>query len=214
MRQQTILTYLSAGAVLLFLFAAAEVFILTQWYRTLENHHKRTALKEEILRLRRLASDIDNGFRGYVLTHNATFLAPMSAAERDIPLALARLDDLVADGPPSLQGRVELLKGRFQELVKTKRRLVGKIARGEDQDVLVYVKLGDGVALSKTLAASFDDVEDKIKRQFPSVESLEPAMQKRTLWQLVLVQVGTVLLGVAIVQPWLGGALVSRRQEL
>src|SRR5262249_24359129 len=207
-RTNTVLAYLCTGAVLLLFFATAEVFILKQWYQILDAQHQRGALKEEVLRLRHLASDVDNGFRGYVLMRQTLFLAPMISAEQEIPLALERLSRL-AETPPSLQGRVQVLRRRLEELVETKRRLVDKIAKGEQEEVLAYVRGGDGVALSKTLAAAFDDLEDKIERQFPSTELSQTEIQKKTLWQLVAVQAGAVFLGVLIMELMLSAFAVS-----
>ena len=212
-RNRTLWAYLCTGVVLLLFFAAAEVFILKQWYQMLDAQQQRSAIKEEVLRLRHLASDVDNGFRGYVLMRQTLFLAPMIAAEQEIPLVLERLARL-AESPPSLQGRVQVLKRRLEELVETKRRMVDKIGKGQQEEVLAYVRGGDGVALSKILAAAFDDLEDKIERQFPSAELSQAEMQKKTLWQLVAVQAGAVFVGVLIMEILLAAFAVPQRQEV
>ena len=77
--------YLCTGIVLFLLFAAEEAFIFQQWHQMLEAQQQRRALREEVLRLRRLAANIDNGFRGYALMRQSMFLAPMVAAEAELP---------------------------------------------------------------------------------------------------------------------------------
>ncbi|ALA60906.1 exported protein of unknown function [Nitrospira moscoviensis] len=206
-RTQTWWVYLCAGLALLLFLAAAEVFILNQWRQVLEVHERRSALKEELLRLRRLASDIDNGFRGYVLMRQRIFLAPMLSAEEALPLSLERLIGM-AETPPSLHGRAQVLKRRLEELVNTKRRLVRKVDEGEHEEVLAYLRNGDGVALARILTAAFDDLEDKIERQFPPAQFSHLEIPK-----LVAVRAGVVVLGVLIVQSLLGAFPVARRHE-
>jgi len=210
-RNRTVWTYLCTGLALLLFFAATEIYILNEWYQLLESQQRRTALKEEVLRLRHLASDIDNGFRGYVLVRQNLFLAPMISAEQEIPLALERLDRLT-EAPPSLQGRAQVLKLRLQELVETKRRLAAKIGKGEYDEVLAYVRAGDGVALSKTLAAAFDDLEDKIERQYPAADFSHRSIHNKTLWQLIAVQAGTVFIGILIVELLLSVGTAHRAE--
>jgi CHASE3 domain sensor protein len=209
-RNQTWWVYLCTGIALLLFLAAVEVFILAQWHQVLESHERRSALKEEVLRLRQLASDIDNGFRGYVLMRQRIFLAPMLSAEETLPLSLERLARM-AETPPSLHGRVQVLKRRLEELAATKRRLVAKVDRGEYDEVLTYMRNGDGVALAKILAAAFDDLEDKIERQFPSLERSHLEVSNKTVWQLVAVRAGVVVLGVLIVQSLLAAFPLARR---
>lgn len=213
MRPRTKLwAYVCAGLVLLLLFAFEELFLLKQWHETLEAQQQRSALREELLRLRRLAADIDNGFRGYALVRQSTFLAPMVAAEEEIPLALERLSRLT-DAIPSLQGGVQVLKRRLEELIDTKRRLVAKIGKGEQEEVLAYVRAGDGLALAKTIAGVFDDLEMKIVRQFPDADLSHIELQKKTMWQLVAAQAGAVFIGVLVMELLLAAFAVPQRSE-
>jgi CHASE3 domain sensor protein len=138
------------------------------------------------------------------------FLAPMLSAEETLPLSLERLARM-AETPPSLHGRVQVLKRRLEELAATKRRLVAKVDRGEYDEVLTYMRNGDGVALAKILAAAFDDREDKIERQFPSLERSHLEVSNKTVWQLVAVRAGVVVLGVLIVQSLLAAFPLARR---
>ncbi len=209
-RKHTHWAYLCVGTVLLLLFAAEEALLLHQWHETLEAQHRRIAIREQVLKLQRLAADIDNGFRGYALMHQSTFLAPMVAAEAEIPQALQRLSELT-EADPSLQGSVQVLRRRLDELVDTKRRLTLKIDAGEQEQVLAYIRAGDGLALAKTIANLFDDLNSKIEREFEDADLSQADKQKETMWKLVAVQAVTVLLGVLIMELMLAAFAVPER---
>jgi CHASE3 domain sensor protein len=204
--------YLCAGVVLFLFFALEQMVLLKQWHEAVEAQQQRSAIREEVLKLRRLTSDIYNGFRGYVLMRQSTFLTPMVAAEEEIPLALERLANLTS-ATPSLQGGVQVLKRRLEELMETKRRLATKIGKGEQEEVLAYIRAGDGLALSKTIAAVFDDLEAKIVRQFPDADISQIEMQKKTMWQLVAAQAGAVFVGVLVMELFLAAFAVPQRSE-
>jgi len=157
--------YLCAGILLLLFFAAEQAYILKQWHEASETQELRSAITVQVLQLRRLATDIDNGFRGYALMRQSMFLVPVVAAEAEIPRALDRLTELT-EKTPSLQGGVQVLKRRLEELIETKRQLTFKIGAGEQEEVLRYIRGGDGVAMAKTIANVFDDLDAKIEREF------------------------------------------------
>jgi CHASE3 domain sensor protein len=199
--------------VLLLLFAAEEMFILQQWHQTLEAQQQRSALREEVLRLRRLVADIDSGFRGYALMRQSMFLAPMVAAEAELPQAMQRLSDLTVD-MPSLQGGVQVLRRRLDELVDSKRRLTGQIDNGKQEEALAYIRTGNGVALAKTVANVFDDLDMKIEHEFKDADLSQDQKQTKTMWQLVMAQFGVMFVGVLVMQLLLVAFAEPQRQEI
>jgi CHASE3 domain sensor protein len=199
--------------VLLLLFAAEEAFILQQWHQTLEAQQQRSALREEVLRLRRLVADIDSGFRGYALMRQSMFLAPMVAAEAELPQAMQRLSDLTVD-MPSLQGGVQVLSRRLDELVDSKRRLTGQIDNGKQEEALAYIRTGNGVALAKTVANVFDDLDMKIEHEFKDADLSQDQKQTKTMWQLVMAQAGVMFVGVLVLQLLLVAFAEPQRQEI
>jgi len=207
------LAYLCTGVVLLLLFAAEEAFILQQWHQTLEAQQQRSALREEVLRLRRLVADIDSGFRGYALMRQSMFLAPMVAAEAELPQAMQRLSDLTVD-MPSLQGGVQVLRRRLDELVDSKRRLTGQIDNGKQEEALAYIRTGNGVALAKTIANVFNDLDMKIEYEFKDADLSQDQKQTRTMWQLVMAQAGVMFVGVLVMQLLLVAFAEPQRQEI
>jgi hypothetical protein len=69
------------------------------------------------------------------------------------------------------------------------------------------------LALSKTIAAVFDDLEAKIVRQFPDADISQIEMQKKTMWQLVAAQAGAVFVGVLVMELFLAAFAVPQRSE-
>jgi CHASE3 domain sensor protein len=199
--------------VLLLLFAAEEAFILKQWHQTLEAQLQRSAIREEVLRLRRVMADIDSGFRGYALMRQSIFLAPMVAAEAELPQAMQRLSDLTIN-TPSLQGGVQVFRRRLEELVNTKRQLTMQIDNGKQEEALAYVHTGDGVALSKTVAHAFDDLDVKMEREFKDADLSKTEKQAKTMWELVAAQAGVIFVGVLVMELLLAAFAVPQRQEI
>lgn len=204
--------YLGAGIILIAMFSIEQMMLLRQWQDSLVAQQQRSAIREEVLLLRRWTSDIDNGFRGYVLMRQPYFLAPMVLAEEEIPMALERLTRLTGE-TPALQGGVLVLKRRLDELITTKRRLATKMANGESDEVLAYIRAGEGLALAKTISAVFDDFESKISRQFPEADLAPLERQKKTLWQLVAAQAGAVFVGVLVMELLLAAFAAPQRSE-
>jgi CHASE3 domain sensor protein len=191
--------YLCTGVLLFVLVAAEETVLLRQWHENLETQQRRGAIREEILRIHRLVADIDNGFRGYVLIRQSIFLAPMVAAEAALPQAIQRLSQLT-EKTPSLQGGVQVLRRRLEELVATKRRLALQLDNGHQDEVLAYLRTGDGVVLSKTIVNLLDDLEAKLAREAGSADSAPVDIKAKTMWQLIAAQAGAVALGILIME--------------
>jgi CHASE3 domain sensor protein len=143
------------------------------------------------------AADIDSGFRGYALMHQSMFLAPMVAAEAELPQAMQRLSDLTID-TPSLQGGVQVLRRRLDELVNTKRQLTLQIEDGKQEKALASLRTGDGVALSKMVANAFDDLDMKIDRECKDLDLSQAEKQTKAMWQLVAAQAGVMFIGVLV----------------
>lgn len=200
MRQRSKLwVYLGTVVVLLLLVSVEEIVIIKQWHENLETQQRRSAIREELLRIQRLVAEIDNGFRGYALMRQSIFLAPMVAAEAALPQSIQRLTQLTEDRP-SLQGGVQVLRRRLDELVATKRRLALQLDNGQQEEALAYVRTGDGVVLSKTIVNLVEDLDAKLAREFGGADSAPADFKITTIWRLVAAQTGAVALGILIME--------------
>ncbi|BFU94540.1 MAG: conserved protein of unknown function [Nitrospira sp.] len=211
-QQGRVWAYLCTGVLLLLFFAAEQVYILKQWHEVSDAQELRNAIMVQVLQLRRLATDIDSGFRGYALMRQSVFLVPVVAAEAEIPRALDRLTELTGT-TPALQGSVQVLMRRLDELIETKRQLTFKIGSGHEQEVLNYLRGGDGVALAKTIANVFDDLEAKIEREFRETDLPQAEYWRQAMWQLIAAQAGAVLVGLLLMKLLSAAFAVPRRVE-
>lgn len=106
-----------------------------------------------------------------------------------------------------------MLKRRLEELVETKRRLTFMIGSGQQEEVLSYVRSGEGVALAQTITHVFDDLDAKIEREFGEADLSQSGPWRQVMWQLVAAQAGAVVVGLLIMKLLSVVFAVPRRVE-
>lgn len=173
----------------------SQTVLLDQWQEINEERDRQARIKQEILRLERLVTDVDNGFRGYVLMKQAVFLGPMIAAEGKIPGVLEELSRLT-EARPELQGLVRVLSDRVTELLDVKRRLTLELERGGEKDVLAYIRGGEGLALANTIALVSQDLSRKLNQREGDRETAKAVNLVR--WGSALTVVASFVVGIAI----------------
>jgi CHASE3 domain sensor protein len=178
----------SGGAALLVLLSIHMV-LMAQWGRIHEEQERQARIKEQVLKLERLVTDVDNGFRGYVLVKQSVFLAPMNAAEENVPRVIEELRQLT-DSLPDLQGVVLVLRDRINELLEMKRRLTLELERGGEVEVVAYIRGGEGLALANTIALLSQDLKRRLEQR-------EERQKQETANRLTFLQWGTTLTVVA-----------------
>ncbi len=187
---------LTAGATLIGL-SVIQTVLLEHWEAFHEERERQARIKHEVLRLERLVTDVDNGFRGYVLMKQGVFLGPMIAAEGTIPGVVEGLS-LMTEERPDLQGLVGVLKTRVTELLDVKRRLTLELEHGSEQEVLAYIRGGEDLALANTIALVIQDLNRKLNQ--PEEERNREAAKKMDVvrWSLTIVSIGGVVCGIGI----------------
>jgi CHASE3 domain sensor protein len=96
-----------------------------------QQRHELAFAHEQVHVLRQLAIDIEDGFRGYLLTQQPAFLAPMIEAEEKIDQALSNSVTSLArlSGSPNSLAPIEQ---QLKDLLRSKHNnLIAKIQRGE-----------------------------------------------------------------------------------
>ena len=153
--------------------------------------------------LGRLAVDIEDGFRGYVLTQQPAFLIPLAEAEAKFDQALSDATQSLAkgSGPPNSLSTIEQqLKG----LLRSKQELISDIQKGSADKALAYVRSGEGLRLSDLLRAGVRAVEDRIERQRNSLNEQADALSQRTFAGLWITLAAVIALG------WIVSRLLAR----
>ena len=179
------------------LFVLVQIPLLWQWNTIHHAQQQRNQIKEEILRLQRLTADIENGFRGYVLTNQSAFLHPVVSGEARVQDSVEHLMRLTQD-LPNLQARVKVLSNRLRELIDSKRKMTLQVDSGKQEEVLAYIRGGEGLALSKTIEKAVEDFETRIDTEFSPFDVDETSLKERTLQRLLLADAATLLLGILV----------------
>ena len=149
---------------------------------------------QQVHLLGRLAVDIEDGFRGYVLTQQPAFLAPLVEAEAKLDQALSDASSSMAklSGPPNQLAPIERqLKG----LLRSKQALIADIQQGQADKALAYVRSGEGLRLSDHLRGDLRTVEDRLMRQRNSLNEQADTLSQRTFVGLWITLAGVVALG-------------------
>ncbi len=178
------------------LIAALVVHVtLIQQLLTVQQKHERVfQTRGQIRILHRLTVDIEDAFRGYLLTRQDKFLKPMRAAESDLGPTVSTAITLAGD-MPGLAADIRSLGERATALLESKRGLIRSVQTGREDEVLQYVRSGQGIALSDALKGDSRSVEDRLVRFLKDVDAEETALARRAFWGLLLAVVGGLALG-------------------
>src|SRR5215207_5423657 len=138
---------------------AVHLYIVSLLLTVQHERHSQLSAREQVQVVRRLAVDIEDAFRGYVLTTNHDFLKPLYDAESklgSVESDIARLhghdvplDDLQAVLP------------RLKHLLRSKQELIADIQAGRQEHALSYVRSGQGLILSDALRQDLKKIEDR-----------------------------------------------------
>ncbi|MBI3355171.1 MAG: CHASE3 domain-containing protein [Nitrospirae bacterium] len=187
---------LSAGIVL-HLYVVQQLLVLQQQRQEL------MLADEQVHLLGRLAIDIEDGFRGYVLSQQPVFLTPLAEAEAKLGQALSNATKLLArlPGSPIRLGPIEQ---QLKDLLQTKHELIADIQQGPAEKALAYVRSGEGLRLSDILRKDLRTIEDRLERQRNSLNEQADALSQRTFVGLWVTLAGVVALG------WIVSRILAR----
>jgi signal transduction histidine kinase/CHASE3 domain sensor protein len=201
--QQKVWTILLVVFVPLVAALVVHVVLLDKIQVLQQQHHQNVLAREQVRVLRRLAVDIEDAFRGYLLTRQERFLQPMLDAEPQLRTVVDRALGLVADAP-ALSRDLKSASERLTALLASKHDLIAKIRAGRAQEVLEYVRSGQGLALSDALREHFRAIEDTMDGRSAGLEAEQAHLIRLAFWGLMLAV--TITLGLGL----LHGRLLSR----
>jgi len=181
-----------------------QIGFLYWWQKIHDDRNRHDQIKQDLLRLERLAMDVDNQFRDYVLMKKSKFLTAMVGAESAIPALVERLSTMTAPWP-DLQNQVRALTGHVNDLLQTRRRLSMDFVQGHEEDVLAYVKNGEGLELTNTISSAFRDVESKMDHSDQGWTQARDEVRMWTRLGLIVATLGTFVVGLVM-----GRSLSSR----
>jgi signal transduction histidine kinase/CHASE3 domain sensor protein len=159
-----------------------------------EQRHDLARAQEQVHLLRRLTADIEDGFRGYLLTQQPIFLAPLTDAEAKLDAVMATASHALSDlaGPPN---ELVLIERQLKELLQSKHELIADVQRGEAEKAWEYVRSGEGLKLSDGLREHLRSIEDRLEQRRESSNAQADALSKQTFAGLWIALVGLMVLG-------------------
>jgi signal transduction histidine kinase/CHASE3 domain sensor protein len=192
--QQKVWSILLVVLVPLFLALAVQVSLINHLLEIQQEHRQTVSARQQILILRRLAVDIEDAFRGYLLVPRDAFLKPLAEAEPKIRPTVDRAIAL-AGSIPGLAGDIRIVDERLRTLLESKQALIGQVRAGDMEQVLDYVRSGQGLAISDALRADLRKMEDYLDQRAQSFEVNRESLAHRIFWGLLVVVAGTLGLG-------------------
>lgn len=172
---------------------AVHVSVLHQLRVVQQRHHTALLAQDQVRVLLRLAVDIEDAFRGYLLTQQDSFLEPLRRAAAKLEPNTRQAIELT-EALPQASGELREAVEQLNELLRSKQDLIQKVRDGRAEEALLYVRSGKGVALSNALRVEFRRIEDTRNRHLQTLAAEEEALASRVFWGLV----GSVILGLAL----------------
>jgi len=182
---------------------ATHLYFVQQLLSVQQQRHELVLAQEHVEELLRLAIDIEDGFRGYVLTQQPAFLAPLTEAESRVDPALADAKRLMA-GLPGSPDSLEPIGRQLKDLLRSKLELIADIQRGDTAKALSYIRLGEGLRLSDRLRQDLQAIEDQLQSQRQSLSATAEALSHQTFIGLWIALAGVVFLG------WISSRMLAR----
>ena len=147
-------------------------------------HHQLVLAREQLHILHRVALDIEDAFRGYVLTRDDLFLEPMQEADTRLQPALDKMADL-ASSVSKLKNNTPEIRQRLNDLLRSKQELIQRLRDGHPEEVLQYVKSKRGMGLSNDLKIQLRLLEDRLAQRLESTETEQLWAARVAFWGLL-----------------------------
>jgi len=168
-----------------------------------DTRHDIVLVREQVGELRRLAVDIEDAFRGYLLIRRPELLTPMQEAESRLAKEMQRASALIKDRFIR-RGDMEAIERQLKEFLSSKQQLIRKVEQGRFFEVLQYVRTGQGVQLADAMRMQFRHVEDQLDDEIARYNEQAMDLSQAAFKGLLVAVVGTLALG------WLAAFVLAR----
>jgi signal transduction histidine kinase len=179
------------------------VYLINNLLSYQDSRHDIVLVRERVGELRRLAVDIEDAFRGYLLTRRPAFLAPMHDAEGRLAAEIERASALTKDRFIR-RSDIDAIERQLKDFLSTKHELIRIVEQGRLHEVLQYVRTGQGVQFADSLRAQFRKVEDRLDEEIARYNEQTMGLSQTAFRGLLAAVVGTLVLG------WLGAVVLAR----
>jgi signal transduction histidine kinase/CHASE3 domain sensor protein len=182
---------------------STHLYLVQQLLNLQEQRQHLILAHEQVNLLRRLAVDIEDGFRGYLLTQHPAFLAPLTEAESKIDQTLKGAKEALAAASHSVEVLTPI-EEQLKEFLRSKNELIAEVQRGDAEHALAYVRSGEGLRMSDRFRQELRIIEDSLERQRESFNEQAIALSKLTfvgLW---------IALGAVVILGWASSRMLAR----
>jgi signal transduction histidine kinase/CHASE3 domain sensor protein len=186
---------------------AVHVSLITHLLAIQQQRHDMVLALEQAQVLRRLGVDMEDAFRGYLLTRQGAFLKPMDEAELKLKPAVARMLMLVKD-MPELTADVGHATSRLESLLESKRTRIREYRAGHETEVLRYVRSGEGLRMSDAVRDELRVISDRLERDVQRLEVDAVSLAHYAFWGLLLAVAGVAVIGL-IGARWLAASITG-----
>lgn len=182
---------------------STHLYLVQQLLTVQGQRHDLILAHEQVHLLRRLAVDIEDGFRGYLLTQQSAFLAPLTQAEAKIDQALEDAKRMLAAATGSAD-MLAPIERELKGLLRSKHELIAEVQNGNAEHALAYVQSGEGLRMSDRFRLELRGIEDHLNQRRERFNELDMALSKLTFIGLWMALAGVILLG------WTGSRMLAR----
>ncbi|MBI5776319.1 MAG: CHASE3 domain-containing protein [Nitrospirae bacterium] len=162
---------------------------------TVQQQRRDTILaREQVQILRRLGVDVEDAFRGYLLTKQDAFLKPLDEAELKLKPRMSRMLALVHN-MPDLAVDMQHATSQLESLLQSKRTLIQQYRAGHEAAVLRYVRSGEGLRMSDAVRDELRVIENRLERNVQRLEADAAAIAQYAFWGLLLAVAGVAVMG-------------------
>ncbi|HKN88371.1 MAG TPA: ATP-binding protein [Nitrospiraceae bacterium] len=168
---------------------------LIDYLRSLqERHHHLVLALEQVHVLERVALDIEDAFRGYVLTRKDLFLESLKEAEMRLQPALSKMEHLAARAS-ILNDKTAEIRQRLHDFLTSKHELLVRLQAGYPEEVLKYVESRKAIEASQELKSELRFLEDRFAQRLESMEAGQLWTARVAFWGLLGAAVAGIALG-------------------
>ncbi|HZC68690.1 MAG TPA: CHASE3 domain-containing protein, partial [Nitrospirales bacterium] len=147
--------------------------------------------------------DVQDGFRGFVLTRNEKFLDPYYQAEESFDPTIHVLEELIRKDADQLR-RVTEIEKSVRSLLQKKRRLIDNVRLGQMGPVRAHIESGEGQTALSRIRADLDAFESIQKKILIDQRARAAQLASLTRYGLAGVVIGILFLW------WLASRLLAR----
>jgi signal transduction histidine kinase/CHASE3 domain sensor protein len=182
---------------------ATHLYMVEQILTIQEQRQDLVLASEQVELLGRLAVDIEDSFRGYVLTQQPAFLAPLTDADAKIGPALTNAGKTLGRLPGSPDG-LGPIERQLNNFLRSKHELIADIQRGDAAKTLAHIRSGEGLRLSDHLRQDLRFIEDRLDQQRVLYNVEAESLSQRMFIGLWIALAGVVVLG------WMSSRVLAR----